>query len=88
MDERLLRIEQRAGDARMQVVAVKSYDSRRDLAAMLHTVEAIMIKISRESVICRQKKRRTAKYEDLIQQCTESLEMLEKYIVFAKLIGG
>ena len=88
MDERLLRIEQRAGDARMQIVAVKSYDSRRDLAAMLHTVEKTLVDISRESVNCRQRKRTTPRYEDLIQQCTESLEMLEKYIVFAKLIGG
>lgn len=85
MDERIDNIKTRLVAAYGQIGVIRDHRNRGDLFSMLHTVEQILKNISKESVTCRQRKRTTPKYEDLVQQCTESLEMLEKYVVFASL---
>lgn len=88
MDQRIDDITQRLDNAYDQIAVLLDRRNQGDLFAMLHTVERILKNISRESVVCRQRKRMTPKYEDLVQQCTESLEMLEKYVVFARLMNS
>lgn len=87
MDERINNINSRLNAAYNQIVAIRNSRNRGDLFSMLGAVERILKSISKESVICRQRKRTTLRYEDLVQQCTEALEMLEKYVVFASLMN-
>lgn len=87
MDDRIENINTRLNTAYNQIVAVRNSRNQGDLFSMLGTVERILKNISRESVICRQRKRITPRYEDLVQQATESLEMLEKYVIFASLMN-
>jgi hypothetical protein len=60
---------------------------RRDLLKMHDHCLKIRQKMSRESVECRRLHRTTGSYTRLEQELEESLDSLEKYIVWAGLIG-
>jgi hypothetical protein len=87
MDQHIDSIKTRLDAVYEQIFLIRNRRNQGDLFAMLHTVERILKKISQESVVCRQRKRNTPKYNDLVQQCTEALEMLEKYVIFASLMN-
>lgn len=61
---------------------------RRDLVKFSRICVSNLEKISREEVRCRQLKRVTESYKKLLQDYTESVDVLEKYTVLAVLSDG
>ena len=83
MDELFQRLDR----AEKQIALVKNKVARRDLLKMHDHCLKIRQKMSRESVECRRLHRTTGSYTRLEQELEESLDSLEKYIVWAGLIG-
>ena len=84
MDELLERVEQ----AERQISAVRNKTARRDLIKMLKPIDFVLNQMSKESVECRRLHRPTARYQQLEQQAQDLVQHLEKYLVFACLLGG
>jgi len=84
MDELLERVEQ----AERQIATVRSRVARRDLIKMLKPIDLILNRLSQESVECRRLHRPTARYQTLEQEAQDLISHLEKYLIFACLLGG
>jgi hypothetical protein len=84
MDELLERVEQ----AERQIATVRSKVARRDLIKMLKPIDVILNRLSQESVECRRLHRPTARYQTLEQEAQDLISHLEKYLIFACLLGG
>ena len=80
-------LQDRLAEAQKQVPTVKNKQARRDLYMMLKSTESAYNKISQESVECRRLHRVTPRYDQLVKNCEELLEHLEKHLTFAKLLG-
>lgn len=70
------------------VKKVKNPTARRDLLKMLRTVDQLLDDISKESVECRRIRHNTARYDTLILKADQTLDNLEKYLVYAVLLTG
>ena len=84
MEDLLERIKQ----AERQIAAIRSKVARRDLVKMLKPITTVLNRLSQESVECRRLHRPTARYQELEQQAEDLVKNLEKYLVFACLLGG
>ena len=84
MEDLLERIKQ----AERQIAAVRSRVARRDLVKMLKPITIVLNKLSQESVECRRLHRSTARYQTLEQEAEDLVKNLEKYLIFACLLGG
>jgi hypothetical protein len=84
MEDLLERIKQ----AERQIAAVRSRVARRDLVKMLKPITIVLNRLSQESVECRRLHRPTARYQTLEQEAEDLVKNLEKYLVFACLLGG
>ena len=84
MEDLLERIKQ----AERQIAAVRSRVARRDLVKMLKPITIVLNRLSQESVECRRLHRATARYQTLEQEAEDLVKNLEKYLVFACLLGG
>lgn len=62
-------------------------EHRLDLKRMWGTCMEIRNEISKEDVICRRKGKDTAKMTELVAKLAECLDNLEKYLMWAKLLG-
>ena len=58
-----------------------------DLVKFSHNCVNLLNEISKESVVCRQRKQITARYMELIEQYKNSVNILEQYTMFAHLAG-
>jgi len=81
-------IQERLKQAERQIAGVRSRVARRDLVKMLKPITTVLNKLSQESVECRRIHRATARYQTLEQQAEDLVKNLEKYLVFACLLGG
>ena len=81
-------IQERLKQAEQQIASIRSRVARRDLVKMLKPITAVLNKLSQESVECRRLHRPTARYQILEQQAEDLIKNLEKYLVFACLLGG
>ena len=79
-------LSQRIDQAYTQIAAVKSKVARRDLMIMLRATETAYTHLDRESVECRRLGRHTLRYTELLQNCQELVDNLEKNITFASLL--
>jgi hypothetical protein len=79
---------QRITQAEQQIAAVQNRAARRDLVKMLKPINTVLIRLSQESVECRRLHRSTARYQELEQQAEDLVKNLEKYLIFACLLGG
>jgi len=70
-----------------QVNAVKSKVAKRDLIKMIRAIDTALTQADKELVECRRMHKETSRYRELIQNATELINNLEKYITFAALIG-
>lgn len=68
--------------------AIRSRLYWADLQRMSHHCVKLLDEISKESVVCRQRKNVTTKYTDLVAKYVESVDVLEKYVMLAHLSGG
>lgn len=59
-----------------------------DLRRMSHRCVNLLDEISKESVVCRQRKTVTTKYTELVTKYAESVDVLEKYVMLAHLSGA
>ena len=84
MEDLLERIKQ----AERQIAAVRSRVARRDLVKMLKPITIVLNRLSQESVECRRLHRATARYQTLEQEAEDLVKNLEKYLIFACLLGG
>ena len=84
MEDLLERIKQ----AERQIAAVRSRVARRDLVKMLKPITIVLNRLSQESVECRRLHRATARYQLLEQEAEDLVKNLEKYLIFACLLGG
>jgi hypothetical protein len=55
---------------------------------MLKPITTVLNKLSQESVECRRLHRATARYQTLEQEAEDLVKNLEKYLIFACLLGG
>jgi hypothetical protein len=55
---------------------------------MLNPINTVLNKLDQESVECRRLHRATARYQTLEQEAEDLVKNLEKYLVFACLLGG
>jgi hypothetical protein len=84
MEDLLERVKQ----AERQIACVQSRVARRDLVKMIKPITSVLNKLSQESVECRRLHRATARYQTLEQEAEDLVKNLEKYLVFACLLGG
>jgi hypothetical protein len=84
MEDLLERVKQ----AERQIAAVRSKVARRDLVKMLKPINTVLIRLSQESVECRRLHRPTTRYQALEQEAEDLVKNLEKYLIFACLLGG
>ena len=84
MDELLERVAQ----VERQIATVRSKVARRDLIKMLKPIDSALNQMSKESVECRRLHRPTARYQLLEQEAQDLVKHLEKYLIFACLLGG
>lgn len=84
MEELLERIDQ----AEHQIAAIRNKTARRDLIKMLKPIDLALNRLSQESVECRRLHRPTARYQQLEQEALDLVDNLEKYLIFACLLGG
>ena len=84
MEDLLERLKQ----AERQIASVKSPVARRDLVKMLKPINTVLNRLSQESVECRRLHRPTARYQLLEQEAEDLVKNLEKYLIFACLLGG
>jgi len=81
-------IQERLKHAERQIAGVRSRMARRDLVKMLKPIDSVLNKLSQESVECRRLHRATARYQTLEQEAEDLVKNLEKYLIFACLLGG
>jgi hypothetical protein len=81
-------IQERLKQAEQQIASIRSRVARRDLVKMLKPINIVLNKLSQESVECRRLHRPTSRYKELEQQAEDLVKNLEKYLVFACLLGG
>jgi hypothetical protein len=55
---------------------------------MLKPIDSALNQMSKESVECRRLHRPTARYQLLEQETQDLVQHLEKYLIFACLLGG
>jgi hypothetical protein len=79
-------LSQRIDQAYHQIAAVKSKLAQRDLMVMLRATETAYTRLDQESVQCRRLGKPTSKYEELLQNCQELVDNLERHITFASLL--
>ena len=79
-------LSQRIDQAYTQIAAVKSKLARRDLMIMLRAAETAYTRLDQESVECRRLGRLTSRYTELLQNCQELVDNLERNITFASLL--
>lgn len=84
MDQLHLRFDQ----AHDQIRSIGNKRAQRDLYLMLRSIERTLTQISSESVECRRLQRVTPKYENLVSQCEQLLDNLEKHLLMARLMFG
>jgi ABC-type phosphate transport system auxiliary subunit len=84
MEDLLERLKQ----AERQIAGIQSKVARRDLVKMLKPINTVLNRLSQESVECRRLHRPTARYQTLEQEAENLVKNLEKYLVFACLLGG
>lgn len=70
------------------LTAVKTRQFRSDLSRFSHNCVNLLNEISKEEVVCRQRRQVTSKYNELVTQYIDAVDMLEKYTMFAHLSGG
>jgi uncharacterized lipoprotein YehR (DUF1307 family) len=78
--ERLNRVES-------QIATVKNKVAYRDLRRMVEPIDAVITKMSKEDVECRQRKKVTLRYRELEAQARDLLSNLEQMVTFAALLG-
>jgi uncharacterized lipoprotein YehR (DUF1307 family) len=83
MDEILARMT----TVKAQIATVKNKVAYRDLRQMLRAIDATITEMSKESVVCRQRKKTTIRYQELEQQAGDLLSNLEQMVTFAALLG-
>ena len=81
-------IQERLKQAEQQIASIRSRVARRDLVKMLKPINIVLNKLSQESVECRRLHRPTARYQTLEQEAEDLVKNLEKYLLFACLLGG
>ena len=81
-------IQERLKQAEQQIASIRSRVARRDLVKMLNPINTVLNKLDQESVECRRLHRYTARYQTLEQEAEDLVKNLEKYLVFACLLGG
>jgi len=81
-------IQERLKHAERQIAGVRSRMARKDLVKMLKPIDSVLNKLSQESVECRRLHRATARYQTLEQEAEDLVKNLEKYLIFACLLGG
>ena len=81
-------IQERLKQAERQIAGVRSRVARRDLVKMLKPITIVLNRLSQESVECRRLHRSTARYQLLEQEAEDLVKNLEKYLIFACLLGG
>jgi hypothetical protein len=79
---------ERVAQAERQIATVRSRVARRDLIKMLKPIDLTLNRLNQESVECRRLHRPTARYQQLEQEAQELISHLEKYLIFACLLGG
>ena len=77
----------RVNRSESQISAIKNKVAYRDLRKMLANIDKVITEISKESVECRQHKKNTPKYNELIIKANQLLDNLDQHITFAALIG-
>jgi hypothetical protein len=87
MDE-LEQAKQRYQDLLPSMTAIRKREFRADLAKFSHNCVNILNEISKEEVVCRQRRQVTTKYNELVTYYVNAVDMLEKYVMFAHLSGG
>jgi len=80
--------KKRYEDLLPSMTAIKTKEFRKDLARFSCNCVDTLTEISKESVVCRQRRQVTEKYKNLIKSYIESVDNLEKYIMLAHLSGG
>ena len=83
MDE----ILERVNHSESQISTIKNKVAYRDLRKMLANIDKVVTEISKESVECRQHKKNTPRYNELIAKANALLDNLDQHITFAALIG-
>jgi len=68
--------------------AIRSSNVWIDLRRMTRNCVKILDEISKESVVCRQRHTVTAKYNTLVKDYVEAVDVLEKYVMLAHLSGA
>ena len=81
-------IQERLKQAEQQIASIRSRVARRDLVKMLTPINTVLNKLDQESVECRRLHRPTARYQTLEQEAEDLVKNLEKYLLFACLLGG
>lgn len=84
MDNLLQRVEQ----AQRQIASIQNRQARQDLIKMFKTLDLTLTNLNKESVECRRLHKPTARYQLLEQEVQDQLDNLEKFLVFACLLGG
>jgi len=79
---------ERVAQAKRQIATVRSRVARKDLIKMLKPIDSALNRLNKESVECRRLHRPTARYQLLEQETQDLVKHLEKYLIFACLLGG
>lgn len=61
--------------------------NKLDLKKMIATCEEIMQEISKEEVVCRQRKNLTLRYKSLNLELENAISETERYLIFARLLS-
>ena len=84
MDE----LYQRLDLAERQITQIPNKIARRDLLKMIRTIDATMVAADMESVECRQRRRETTRYKELVKTAGDLITNLEQHLTFAALLRG
>lgn len=60
----------------------------KDLRRMSRACDNCRTELSKESIQCRKYRRETIKYQELLQQYSTCLQVLEEYVTFGVLLDG
>jgi len=80
-------LSKRIDTAYTKITGIKNKVARRDLLIMMRATESAYTKLDMESVECRRLHRTTPKYNELLKNCEELMDHLEKHITFASLLN-
>ncbi len=70
------------------MTAIRKKAFRADLVKFSHNCVNILNEISKEEVVCRQRRHITVRYNELVAYYSNAVDLLEKYVMFAHLSGG